>query len=30
MMITYCYTVAYQKVINNSPVYENSIKRHAA
>ena len=26
MMITYCYTVAYQKVINSSPVYEYSIK----
>ena len=24
------YTVAHQKVINNSPVYEYSIKRHAA
>ena len=30
MMITYCFTVAYQKVINNSAVYEYSIKRHAA
>ena len=30
MMITYCYTVAYQKVINNSPVYEYSIKPYVA
>ena len=30
MMITDCYTVAYQKVINNSPVYEYSIKPYVA
>ena len=30
MMITYCFTAAYQKVINNSPVYEYSIKPYVA